>query len=190
MKNIFLIALLTISLACFAQDKKQQTLSEVREAYSSLLQKIKDRKEEPRVSDYAKFTVSENWPGSGLREKTVEAWYSMDFDEEGDMGLKGHEVNFIRVKYNWAAVNYLEEYVISNQKVIFVFYKEYADSKSDETRIYNKNGITILDKKKKDGATGEHPVNMQVIKADEDVGRLIQEGERRLLQIKNFLMNN
>lgn len=189
-KIIILIVFCLFDFVCFAQDKKQQTLLEVRQAYSNCMQLIKDRDEEPNVIEYSNFTISENWPGSGRRQKIIEVYYSLRFNEEIDMSYLGPNIKFIRVKYNWGSIEYLEEYVYDFNEIIFVFYKEYTNSMSTEIRIYNKNGIFILDKKTSDGNIKEHPIDMQVLKSDKEIFNYITKGQDYQRNIRFFLENN
>jgi len=180
------VLMAVVSLSAAAQDKKQQTLTEVRALYSKALADIKQREGECHEC-MDKITVSNDQMlgGTGRHQKTTTFYFSQDFDEEagGDITYP----KFIRLNYNYAARTYLEEYLYDEYgNMVFAFIKE-NDEPATETRVYVKNGIAILDKKVT-SAPQSHPVNMQVVSTGNEDVKKASDNSKKLVAILKSLV--
>lgn len=159
-----------------AQDKKAEALKEVRALYAKALDNIKERDSEcSECIDKITIKNEQMLGGTGKHEKTTTFYFDQNWDDGSGNGLR-IEPKFFRVSYNYAARTYLEEYLYEDGKLVFAFIKE-NDYPAVETRVYIKNGITILDKRVT-ADTQTHPFNMlQVNSSNEDVQKAVNNAK-------------
>lgn len=163
-----------VFISAEAQDKKAETLKEIRGLYSQTMQDIKQRDTEcPECMGKLTIVNEENLPGTGMQTTTTTFYYNSDYNEEA--GMEEKTLRFVRKSYNYAARQYLQEYLFEDGQLIFAFQKG-DDDPYTEIRMYDKNGIVIYDEKQKENGVESHPVNMQKISGDDDRVEAIKRG--------------
>lgn len=179
MKKILVFcALIITALSANAQDKKAETLKEIRAMYSKALDDIK-RREAECSECWDKITInnSQTLPAIGPHQKTTTFYFSKTDDGEFSEGSETIPY-FIRNSYDIAAATYLEEFLFdSNGKMVFGFVKENAYP-AVELRVYIKNGIVVLDRKETK-ETQTHPINMELVNDNHnDVKNVVNKCDR------------
>ncbi len=139
--NILKIALLALMFgaACFplaAQDRNDEVVKYIREAYNQAREKIKMTTGDESVPrNDVTATLHYMVPATGERTEVFHAWFDLETDEEGAHYLP----YFITRKYNVAARNYYEEYLFEPETGLLLFVLIQSDNfegGKDEQRYY------------------------------------------------------
>lgn len=108
----------------------QQVVTDIRKKYASVKERQDNRKKAELPPDETVVTSNYMAAGAGPVKDVTHYYYSGDFDE--DLGREAYEVYFMVRKYNVGAVDYYQEFLFDEGKLIFYFEK----SGTSETRYY------------------------------------------------------
>lgn len=196
MKKLLLSLLL---LATFLPSvTAQDAIADIRQRYAATKEHIADMMQEDGwPPTYYETNIVENLPGTGPHKENIKMFYALDEEkaaeaEEGDISYHVHPpvwLHFVMVKYNFAARDYYEEYLLDkNGKPEFIYgLIPYEDDDMDrEFRFYFHDGKLIRLVVKKRATGTENPF------ADEYSGnKLIEKYEgyynNYVSKIPNFL---
>lgn len=135
---------------CLQMMTAQNVIAGIRQRYASAKERIETMKDEPRR--YYEATVLANLPGTGPHKEDIQMFhcvkdwiYNEDEDEFSDV-YHVHPplwLNFVTVKYNFAARDHYEEYLFDKDGKLEFFYALYiydSDDSDHEYRFYYKDG--------------------------------------------------
>ena len=105
-------------------------LTDIRKKYAQVKERQDSRKKAELPPDETVVTSSYMAAGAGPVKDVTHYYYSGDFDE--DLGREIYEPYFMVRKYNVGAVDYYQEFLFDEGKLIFYFEK----SGANETRYY------------------------------------------------------
>ena len=104
----------------------QNSIESIRKEYQGVQQWINQMSEnfpsDGIPSEYYDLRVEQNLPGTGPHHESIRMYYGeLEPEEEGDP-YPPHYLRFARVKYNYAAREYYEEYLFDDKgNVMFVY---------------------------------------------------------------------
>jgi len=139
MKKTFLVlTLMLLSVSAIAQNAAQKKrMAEIRTLYAQAMQDSKVDPEVPEADNHLYIDIQRMLPGAGLQNVKT-SFFSKDAGDEDN--LYKLNVFFIRSKYNLAALNFVEEYVVDRetQNPVFIFFNgnSYQHDGTVEKRYY------------------------------------------------------
>jgi len=104
----------------------QNSIESIRKEYQGLQQWISQMSEnfpsDGIPAEYYDLRVEQNLPGSGPHHENIRMYYGeLESEEEGDP-FPPHYLHFARVKYNYAAREFYEEYLYDDKgQVMFIY---------------------------------------------------------------------
>ena len=138
-KTLLLIALITLSISVMAQNKTQhKRIAEVRTMYAQAMENIKANSELPEADNSVTIDIHRMMPGTGLQRKKI-SLYATDVDSEEE--LYKWNVYFMSCKYNVAAMNFVEEYVVNAETGRPVFFLQVGDSYQHDGKVLHNVAI-------------------------------------------------
>ena len=146
-KRMILGVLLALAgmLSVAAQDAENVIRKHYAEAQQKVAEYDKAEKGEGDVfPQYYEVNIVQNLPGTGPHHKRVRMYY-YEYDNEDwqpDEPMLTRSLQFVTVKYNYAAREFYEEYLYDEKgQIEFVYYRDAdIDDVGGECRLYYKNG--------------------------------------------------
>ena len=117
---------LLLCMAWMLTVSAQNSIESIRKEYQGVQQWINQMSEnfpsDGIPSEYYDLRVEQNLPGTGPHHESIRMYYGeLEPEEEGDP-YPPHYLRFARVKYNYAAREYYEEYLFDDKgNVMFVY---------------------------------------------------------------------
>ena len=139
LKNILLCALLLITIRSFGQN----AVEKIRESYNNVQKTIKDMRAGEYPASLVDLTLKRNLGGSGPQTVKQVILFADDYDYETDVASV--DIRFTTLSYNFAALQYYEEYLYDDDENLIFAYRRYpiTDDEMCEIRIYIDKGQII-----------------------------------------------
>ena len=143
---LIMVAAMICALSATAQD----AVSVIRKHYSEAQQKVAEyekaeKGEGSEFPEYYELNIVQNLPGTGPHHEKLRMYYIVNDNEDWQPGeaMLTRSLQFVTMKYNFAAREFYEEFLYDEKGDIEFIYSrdaDMADGKGGELRLYFKKG--------------------------------------------------
>lgn len=142
--------ILALLIAITSSAQTASAVQRIREMYASALNLVKMQdvyREDGIPENNTQIVMKRNLPGTGEQKSVMNFYYSEDDSEESFESNRFFFPVFVTVKYNYAAVNFYDEYLFDEEgKPAFLFRRSDSyseEGKVDEQRFYIAGGKVV-----------------------------------------------